>query len=136
MQPKSVGPGRGELRNLDVLRFLAAFAILYHHSHEFLYAESVRQASAAPSYGLALFVDLFFIISGFVIAHVYEGRVGSLRSVGVFLRKRIARLYALIGAWSYLSWRYFETPARRWIDGLALRRYPAARRTTAARASL
>jgi peptidoglycan/LPS O-acetylase OafA/YrhL len=45
----------------------------------------------APSGGLA--VDFFFLLSGFVIAHAYEGRLLQGMTLGAFLRVRLKRLY-------------------------------------------
>ena len=42
-----------------------------------------------------LFVDLFFVVSGFVIARQYFDRVGDTASTGRFLWRRIARIYPL-----------------------------------------
>lgn len=42
-----------------------------------------------------LFVDLFFVVSGFVIARQYFGRVGDAASIGRFLWRRLARIYPL-----------------------------------------
>ncbi len=42
-----------------------------------------------------LAVDLFLIISGFVIAYVYSGRLHTLAQYGKFLRRRFARLAPL-----------------------------------------
>lgn len=42
-----------------------------------------------------LAVDLFFMMSGIVIAHAYDGRLSAGMTAGQFLRLRIARLYPL-----------------------------------------
>jgi peptidoglycan/LPS O-acetylase OafA/YrhL len=42
-----------------------------------------------------LFVDFFFVLSGYVIAMNYFGLLGTMQEVGTFLRKRFARLYPL-----------------------------------------
>ncbi|WP_271585172.1 acyltransferase family protein [Bradyrhizobium sp. CCBAU 45389] len=81
-----------EMLHLDLLRFVASVGIVVRHSFEFFFPESAR--STLPS-GLALFVDLFFVISGFVIAHVYYGKVDTLSSYGLFLRRRVGRLMPL-----------------------------------------
>src|SRR5438270_720134 len=44
---------------------------------------------------LDLFVDFFFILSGFVIARSYAPRVSSVRLYLRFLQKRFARIYPL-----------------------------------------
>jgi peptidoglycan/LPS O-acetylase OafA/YrhL len=82
----------GEMLHLDLLRFVASVGIVARHSFEFFFPAAIR--STLPS-GLALFVDLFFVISGFVIAHVYQGRVGTLAGYGSFLQRRVGRLVPL-----------------------------------------
>lgn len=47
------------------------------------------------SFGLAIFVDLFFVISGYVIAHVYAERVATLGDFGQFMKRRFGRLVPL-----------------------------------------
>ncbi|KAB0680382.1 acyltransferase family protein [Aureimonas leprariae] len=42
-----------------------------------------------------LFVDFFFVLSGFVIAHSYAGRLGSMGQVGRFALARWRRVYPL-----------------------------------------
>ncbi|MET3911297.1 peptidoglycan/LPS O-acetylase OafA/YrhL [Bradyrhizobium sp. S3.3.6] len=81
-----------EMLHLDMLRFVASAGIVVRHSFEFFFPTAVR--STLPS-GLALFVDLFFVISGFVIAHVYQGKVDTLPGYGSFLQRRIGRLMPL-----------------------------------------
>ncbi|MDA9491951.1 acyltransferase family protein [Bradyrhizobium sp. CCBAU 11361] len=81
-----------EMLHLDLLRFIASIGIVVRHSFEFFFPAATR--SALPS-GLALFVDLFFVISGFVIAHVYQGKVGTLSDYGTFLQRRVGRLMPL-----------------------------------------
>lgn len=81
-----------EMLHLDLLRFIASVGIVVRHSFEFYYPAAIRPT--LPS-GLALFVDLFFAISGFVIAHVYQGKVGTLSEYGMFLQRRVGRLMPL-----------------------------------------
>jgi peptidoglycan/LPS O-acetylase OafA/YrhL len=81
--------------NFDALRFVSAIGIVFHHSNSFLYPPELRSVMKEPSWGLALFVDLFFLISGFVIALVYGGKIQSLGKYLEFMRKRIARLFPL-----------------------------------------
>lgn len=84
-----------ELLHLDALRFLASAGIVFHHSHEFFYPASARAVLGEASAGLAQFVDLFFVISGFVIAYVYAGRMRSFADFGRFMQRRIGRLIPL-----------------------------------------
>ncbi len=49
----------------------------------------------AHTWHFNLFVDLFFVVSGFVIACQYFGRVSDAASIGRFLWRRLARIYPL-----------------------------------------
>lgn len=53
-------------------------------------SEAVTQVDA-----FVLFVDLFFIISGFIMCYVYKESVATLPQYTTFLRKRFARLIPL-----------------------------------------
>jgi peptidoglycan/LPS O-acetylase OafA/YrhL len=104
-------PTSGELLHLDLMRFIASAGIVFHHSHEFFVPVTkspflVREQMA----GLALFVDLFFVISGFVIAYIYHDRMNSFVDYITFLQRRVGRLVplhwltllAFIAMWSML----------------------------------
>lgn len=74
---------------LDGLRGLAAAVVLLHH------VGVVGDRWIAPQGYLA--VDLFFLLSGFVIAHAYENRLREGLSVGRYMfAVRLVRLYPLI----------------------------------------
>lgn len=81
--------------HLDVLRFIASSGIVLHHSKEFFFRDADRLASENQSAGLGLFVELFFVISGYVIARLYANRTDSLADIGRFMQRRIARLVPL-----------------------------------------
>src|SRR5579863_6197665 len=70
---------------LDGIRGIAAIAILTRHTGEFWHFKLFRSYLA---------VDLFFVLSGFVIAHAYDQRLreGTL-SVARFMLVRLIRLY-------------------------------------------
>lgn len=82
-----------ELLHLDLLRFAASCAIVLLHFAPFL-SPGARVLLGKVD-GLSIFVDLFFVISGFVIAYVYAGRLNDRRDYAVFLRRRVARLLPL-----------------------------------------
>lgn len=84
-----------ELLHLDLMRFVASCGIVFHHSHEYFYPPAAREGARQSTFGLALFVDLFFAISGFVIAYVYHDRIGSWHEYGRFLQRRVGRLAPL-----------------------------------------
>lgn len=72
---------------LDGLRGVAAVLVVIYHS-ALLFGHQL-----APSGYLA--VDLFFLLSGFVISHSYDNRLGSGLSVGRFAVIRFVRLWPL-----------------------------------------
>lgn len=89
----AASPYPTDLKPLTSLRFIAAFWVLLYHFRDHL-------GLGLGNFGLAahgwMGVDLFFILSGFILAHVYleevqEGRFGYLR----FLQNRLARVYPM-----------------------------------------
>lgn len=85
-----------ELLHLDALRLLAALAIVVlHFRTNLLAALPDPQTTFRRLDGLAVGVDLFFVISGFVITWVYRDTIASREQYGRFLRKRMARLVPL-----------------------------------------
>ena len=40
-------------------------------------------------------MGFFFTLSGFVIMHVYAGRIATISEYGDYLKKRLARMYPL-----------------------------------------
>jgi len=102
----------GELLRLDLLRFIASVGIVWHHSHEFFYARVDRAAVHEETRALALFVDLFFVISGFVIAYVYDGRIAGWRDFGRFMQRRAGRLVPLHWLTLLISWAFWVAVTR------------------------
>jgi peptidoglycan/LPS O-acetylase OafA/YrhL len=88
-------PESGELLHLDLLRFVAAVGIVAVHSIEFFWPAGARDIPHRLTSGLPLFVDVFFVISGFVIAFVYGDRIRSPSDYGMFLQRRVGRLFPL-----------------------------------------
>lgn len=86
--------GNGRLAELDLLRFLAALAVVaFHYLIAYASVWGDRPAelfpALAPIAGLGILgVELFFIISGFVILMSVWGR-----GLGAFARSRLVRLY-------------------------------------------
>ncbi len=83
-----------ELPALTALRGLAALTVLFYHGSflAFRFAGGERRGLARGN----LAVDLFFLLSGFVLSHVYGSRLGpgrSWRAVGKFLWARFCRIY-------------------------------------------
>src|SRR3954452_336502 len=75
---------------LDFYRFVAALGVFIFHL-------KTIDSGVAPvwngSYGL--FVDMFFILSGFVISYSYPSDARGLKAYSRFMIRRIARIYPL-----------------------------------------
>jgi peptidoglycan/LPS O-acetylase OafA/YrhL len=98
---ESRGPGRFVV--LDFYRFVAALGVFIFH------LKNIDKGISPVwngSYGL--FVDMFFILSGFVISYSYPATSTGIRSYGRFLVRRIARIYPLhlltLFAFVILAW--------------------------------
>ena len=76
-----------QFSSLETLRFFASLIIIVFH-----YTHYIGQRDWFKGY---LAVDLFFVLSGFVITVAYQTRIDSARLYGTFIKKRFARLYPL-----------------------------------------
>ncbi len=84
---KSENPGRLPL--LDALRGIAALAVLLYHANNLF----PGLGAFARAY---LFVDLFFLLSGFVLTAAIDGKMRAGLRVAQFMRKRWLRLWPMI----------------------------------------
>lgn len=82
-------------RHLDALRIIAASAVVILHYSDYVKDTPAGHFMLQHTLHFNLFVDLFFVVSGFVIASQYSGRVGDLQSAGRFIWRRLARIYPL-----------------------------------------
>ncbi len=81
---------RRHYEGLDALRGLAALMVLMHHVDVFYPTFFIFKHAY-------LGVDIFFMLSGFVIAHTYEGRLASgSMSFWRYAKVRLMRLYPMI----------------------------------------
>ncbi|HVT53028.1 MAG TPA: acyltransferase [Dongiaceae bacterium] len=91
------GTGLRELPGLTPLRGIAAlWVVFYHFSAEYLPQLNTKDFSHIIPKGY-LAVDLFFLLSGFVLAHVYGAGLerGDRCRFLPFIRARLARVYPL-----------------------------------------
>ncbi|MCR6794678.1 acyltransferase family protein [Bacillus paranthracis] len=79
--------------SLQSIRGIAAILVLLHHAsfiinkyHNYEYVGGIFH------YG-SLGVDLFFILSGFIIYYLHHSDIGEPKRVGTFLKKRTIRVY-------------------------------------------
>jgi len=83
--PKVLATGR--IVPLDAMRGVAALLVVAFHFSEYL-------GGWHPQFGY-LAVDLFFVLSGFVIAHVYDQRFAAGMTILSFMARRLHRLAPL-----------------------------------------
>lgn len=84
----------GRLEGLQQLRFFAALLVLIHHVLEELHASALVHLPYALTTVGACGVDIFFVISGYVMWHSTRGFAEGVSPLG-FLRRRIFRIYPI-----------------------------------------
>jgi peptidoglycan/LPS O-acetylase OafA/YrhL len=78
-----------EIRSLNTIRGVAALMVaIFHAPALFGVGQTFPHAYLA--------VDLFFVLSGFVLLHAYEGRIRGGLGLARFAQLRLARLYPLL----------------------------------------
>jgi len=87
---------------LDLLRGVAALSVLLIHSWPMPFS-AWQPAFDNPFPRAYLAVDLFFVLSGFVIAHAYRARLGSPAQLKQYCLARLIRLYPLYCAATLLA---------------------------------
>lgn len=95
------------IHKLDGLRGLfALFVVLFHFNVNNAPASLVNNFFVRESF---IFVDFFFILSGYVITITYNDRINSGKSFLQFLKKRFIRLYPMLLFSTCMYW-YFVRP--------------------------
>ena len=84
---------KNRVEQLDGLRGIFAVLVIAHHHNAF--KESILYNNFFVI-NASLFVDFFFVLSGFVIALNYVDRIHSTGDFLTFLKKRFIRLYPLL----------------------------------------
>lgn len=86
--------------SLEIIRFIAAFTIMYGHYVHFFMFQNVNYSNTLfelflNPYG-HLAIPIFFLISGFIFMHVYFYEIINFNiNFFQFIKRRIARLYPL-----------------------------------------
>ncbi len=96
------------IHKLDGLRGLfALFVVLFHFNKHNAPQFIVENFFVRESY---IFVDFFFILSGYVISLSYDQRLASIDQFIIFFKKRFIRLYPLLLFSTSMYW-YFVHPS-------------------------
>lgn len=104
---------------VQVLRAVAAWLVVYHH-YEQVFHDFKRRADLARFFGSfgSFGVDIFFVVSGFVMYHSLHTRD---RSAGVFFSERIVRIVPNYWFYTLLLvplWPLYDLPT--WPTGWTL----------------
>lgn len=88
------------LINVQFLRFFAALVVVFYHASAHVQASG---AALGPLFSLGQAVgfagvDMFFVISGFIMVYTTRDEMGGARAID-FLRRRVARIYS--GYWPF-----------------------------------
>lgn len=103
MVPVSREPRRERLQSIQIMRGIAAIAVVFYHTHIIL---------AQPRYGsIEIFgpvaskgwlgVNLFFMLSGFIILHAHASDINMPGKLGSYFWKRFSRVYPVY--WVFLT---------------------------------
>jgi peptidoglycan/LPS O-acetylase OafA/YrhL len=84
-----------DMLHLDTLRLIASAGIVIFHMGLPVWDSPAWARVWSWRVDFNLFVDLFFVISGYVITAVYGARVETRAQYGAFLQRRLARLLPL-----------------------------------------
>ena len=96
MNTKFAWMEQNTLEGIQVLRAIAAIMVVIQHAKH-----SVPGSEGWMSFG-GTGVDIFFVISGYIMAHTTRGVKGGALDAGLFVRKRIARIVPLY--WLAILW--------------------------------
>ena len=84
---------KNRVEQLDGLRGIFSVMVIAHHHNAFKGSVFYDNFFVINS---SLFVDFFFVLSGFVISINYLDSITSAKDLGQFLKKRFIRLYPLL----------------------------------------
>ncbi|KYG76234.1 peptidoglycan/LPS O-acetylase OafA/YrhL [Roseivirga ehrenbergii] len=87
---------KGRLEELDGLRGIFALMVVCYHFSTGPQFDPLGYTANFVFRHSYIFVDFFFVLSGFVIAFNYSGRLSSKKLFLIFIKKRFVRLYPLL----------------------------------------
>ena len=103
-------PSREKLLSVQALRGIAALLVVIFHI-DAMFREGAPRSREFGDFWARGFagVDMFFVISGFIMVYVTQNIAPSLKSAGRFLYSRITRIYPLWWVFAGLMMLYFYT---------------------------
>jgi peptidoglycan/LPS O-acetylase OafA/YrhL len=85
-----------KLQSLEMLRAVAALLVVLYHTGTIFGTRTGTLPFAGIFASGFRGVDLFFVLSGFIIAHVHARDIGCARRLGNYLFNRAARIYPAV----------------------------------------
>lgn len=105
MSQTEIRAGGNYVVNVQILRFFAAFLVVFAHAHVEVLNVAARSGGTFGGIGLldwGLGVDIFFVISGFIMYYMMHDRFGRAGAPVDFLRRRLVRIVPLYWIFSTL----------------------------------
>ncbi|NLP51821.1 acyltransferase [Bacillus sp. RO1] len=81
-----------QLHLIQLLRAVAILFVMLGHLNGLLFKRYAQDWFGMGEWGRTGGVDMFFVISGFMIAYLYKHKIGESGHAGTFLLKRITRI--------------------------------------------
>ena len=92
-------------KNLDGLRFLAAFAVIIGHSQSLIFEKGVRVFSPFANKLANFGVDFFFVLSGFLISYLLLREIDKTGKINIryFYYRRFLRIWPVYFAYGLIA---------------------------------
>ncbi len=92
-------------KNLDGLRFLAAFAVIIGHSQSLIFEKGVRVFSPFANKLANFGVDFFFVLSGFLISYLLLREIDKTSKINIryFYYRRFLRIWPVYFAYGLIA---------------------------------
>ncbi len=109
---------KNKISNIQILRGIAVLMVVFSHISQTLNQYELELNSQYISYFGSLGVDIFFIISGFIMVVVTQNKFKNYLNVKNFLFSRFSRIYPLYWIYAFtaffisvgdLNYRFIET---------------------------
>lgn len=98
---------KSKIESIQILRGLAALSVVLFHYRFYLVPDGADRTIPDQLFGWgAIGVDLFFVISGFIMVYVTHDKVAGLKSSGSFVVNRLTRIipaYYIILLFAFLT---------------------------------